>query len=159
MSACNMVFQFLMNASLGFHHYVCIIVETIAQNIHLQCVCLSVCVCTHAHACTHGHTYMHAHAPRKDTHTHAHTSYGEVTLKSIRRLEKIGLKNRKTESDINFLETCRDANVIPCFPRFRTASTNLMESSSYKECQNLLLQAEIDVKQKRLEDLNKNFKT
>ena len=41
--------------------------------------------------------------------------YGYAALKDIRRLEKINFKKRKIQLDINFLETCKDAEVIPHF--------------------------------------------
>ena len=66
-------------------------------------------------------------------------------------------KKRKTALDINFLETCRDGDVIPRFLQFRTANVNLKNSSTYKDCQKLLLQEEIEVKQKKLDEVNKTF--
>ena len=83
--------------------------------------------------------------------------YGNFVLKSVRKFEKLDLKRRKTLLDINFLETCKDADVTPRFIQFRTANNNLKNSKSYKECQKLLLEEEIREKQKKLEDINKNF--
>ena len=70
---------------------------------------------------------------------------------------KLDFKKRKILLDINFLETCRDANVMPRFLQFRTANHSLKRSSTYTDCQKLLLEEEIRVKQKKLELHNKNF--
>ena len=83
--------------------------------------------------------------------------YGDATLKTIRKFEKIDLRRRKILLDINFLETCRDSSIIPHFLQFRTANYNLKKSTTYKDCQQLLLQEEIHVKEKKSEELKKNF--
>ena len=71
--------------------------------------------------------------------------------KVVRKFEKIDLRKHKTLLDINFLETCRDSNVTPRFLQFRTANYNLKKSSTYKDCQKLLLEEEICAKQKKLD--------
>ena len=95
--------------------------------------------------------------PKKSVANVIRRRYGDATLKVIRKFEKIDLKKRKILLDINFLETCRDSNVIPHFLQFRTANYNLKRSGTYKDCQLLLLDEEICAKQKKLDELTKNF--
>ena len=83
--------------------------------------------------------------------------YGEATLKTIRKFEKVDFKKRKAALDINFLKTCRDGDVIPRSLQFRTANANLKNSSTYKDCQKLVLQEEIVDKRKKLDELCKTF--
>ncbi len=84
--------------------------------------------------------------------------YGNAALKDVRKLEKTDFKKRKVQLDVNFLETCRDAKVIPRFLQFRTANGNLRTSSAYDNCQFLLLDEEIRTKRKQLTDLDSRFK-
>ena len=83
--------------------------------------------------------------------------YGDATLKILRKFEKIDFKRRKCLLDINFLETCKDANVAPQFVQFRSSIKNLKKSVTYSDCQKLLLDEELKQKQKKLEELKKNF--
>ena len=83
--------------------------------------------------------------------------YGEATLKDVRRLEKVDLKKRKALLDINFLETCKEAKVIPHFLQFRTANGHLKSSVAYDNCQSLLLDEEIRNKRKALKILETKF--
>ena len=96
--------------------------------------------------------------PNKSVADIIRTRYGDATLRNIRKFEKLDFKKRKALLDINYLETCKDANVIPRFLQFRTANTNVKTSNTYKDCQKLLLQEEIKEKQKTYEELTKNFK-
>ena len=95
--------------------------------------------------------------PSKSVANVIRVRYGDATLKTVRRFEKTDFKKRKAILDINFLETCRDAKVIPRFLQFRAANKNLRNSSTYENCQMLLLQEEIHEKQKRLKELDKHF--
>ena len=52
-------------------------------------------------------------------------TYGKETVRSIRKFEQLDFKRRKTELDINFLETCDANNVIPRFCMFKTANRGL----------------------------------
>ena len=51
--------------------------------------------------------------------------YGDKVLKDVRKLEKTDLKLRKCQLDLDFLNLCRDNNVIPNFLNFRMANKNL----------------------------------
>ena len=84
--------------------------------------------------------------------------YGNAALKDVRKLEKLDLKKRKAKLDITFLETCQEANVIPTFLQFRMANSSLRKSTTYDNCQTLLLNEEIQTKQKLLLDLETRFK-
>ena len=84
--------------------------------------------------------------------------YGNAALKDVRKLEKTDLKKRKVQLDINFLETCRDAKVIPRFLQFRMANGALRKSTTYDNCQSLLLEEELRTKRKLLADLETKFK-
>ena len=97
--------------------------------------------------------------PNKSVADIIRTRYGDATLRNIRKFEKLDFKKRKALLDINYLETCKDANVIPRFLQFRTANTNVKTSNTYKDCQKLLLQEEIKEKQKTYEELTKNLLT
>ena len=41
--------------------------------------------------------------------------YGENLVKSVRTLEKLDFKHKKTQLDLEFLRTCKKNNVIPIF--------------------------------------------
>ena len=69
--------------------------------------------------------------------------YGNTTLKSFRRLEKLDVKYRKTLLDITFLNNCISNNVIPRFLYFKLANRNLRSSVAYRKCQLQLLYEEI----------------
>ena len=60
--------------------------------------------------------------------------YGSNVLKDVRKLEKIDFKKRKVKLDINYLETCRDAKVLPRFLQFRTANDSHRKSGMYDSC-------------------------
>ena len=95
--------------------------------------------------------------PSKSIANIIRTRYGDSTLKNVRRLEKIDYKKRKLELDINFLETCKDAKIVPHFLQFRTANSNLRSSNTYGSCQLLLLDEEICNKRKKLKCLETRF--
>ena len=84
--------------------------------------------------------------------------YGNAALKDVRKLEKLDLKKRKAQLDINFLETCREAKVMPTFLQFRLANSTLRKSTTYDNCQMLLLNEEIRTKQKLLLELETKFR-
>ena len=65
--------------------------------------------------------------------------YSEVTVKRIRKLEKLDYGLCKAELDLQFLCKCDDNNVIPNFLNFRLANSHLKYSSIYKVCQLNLL--------------------
>ena len=95
--------------------------------------------------------------PRKSVANIKGERYGDATLKDIRRLEKFDFKKRKIQLDINFLETCKDAGVVPHFLQFKTANGHLRSSTTYNNCQSLLLDEEIRSKRKTLSNLETPF--
>ena len=84
--------------------------------------------------------------------------YGGTVLKQVRRFERVDFKIRKVLLDITFLESCASNNVNPNFLRFRTSNSRLQNSTSYEDCQILLLQEEISIKNAQLDNLKKEFK-
>ena len=84
--------------------------------------------------------------------------YGNAALKDVRKLEKLDFKKRKVQLDINYLETCRDAKIVPRFLQFRMANGNLRNSTTYDHCQFMLLDEEILTKRKQLKDLESRIK-
>ena len=81
---------------------------------------------------------------------------GEV-LKAIRKFEKVDYKLRKAKLDISFLVKCQNENIIPNFLKFRLANKNLQNSVTYKKCQRIPLQIEIDNKKSHLRTLQNEF--
>ena len=81
---------------------------------------------------------------------------GEV-LKVIRKFEKVDYKLRKAKLDISFLVKCQNENIIPNFLKFRLANKNLQNSVTYKKCQRIPLQIEIDNKKSHLRTLQNEF--
>ena len=43
------------------------------------------------------------------------STYGNILVKGVRKLEKIDYKLRKCKMDIAFLETCQEDKIIPKF--------------------------------------------
>ena len=69
--------------------------------------------------------------------------YGNNTVKTLRKYEKLDYKNRKAKLDLDFLQTCQNNNVMPNFLHFKLANKSLKTSEAYRNCQNQLLIAEI----------------
>ena len=84
-------------------------------------------------------------------------TYGDPVLKSVRRYEKLDFKLRKTDLDINYLETCINNNVVPKFCEFKTSNRHLQSSNTYKKCQEDLIREELKVKRKHRQSLNNEF--
>ena len=84
-------------------------------------------------------------------------TYGNEVVKSIRYFEKLDFKRRKVVLDISYLEACKDNSIIPRFCVFKTANKSLRNSTTYQECQEKLLDEEINIKKKRLKALEKEF--
>ena len=73
--------------------------------------------------------------------------YGPESLSLYRNFEKLDLKLKKTNLDLNFLLTCKRHSVIPKFLYFKTYNYNIQSTDFYKSFQFRLLDYEI--KQKR----------
>lgn len=73
--------------------------------------------------------------------------YGPEALSLYRNLEKLDLKLKKTDLDLNFLLTCKRHSVIPKFLYFKTYNHNIRSTDFYKAFQFRLLDYEI--RQKR----------
>ena len=53
-------------------------------------------------------------------------------VKQIRRFGKLHFKIRKNETDLDFLQSCQQNNLIPNFLNFKVASSSLRFSRAYK---------------------------
>ena len=76
-----------------------------------------------------------------------------------RTLEKTEYKYRKGNADLEFLQTCRDNDLIPKFLNFRLYNQKLKSSELYRNMQKQLLDHEIKDKEKKLSMLEKSCKT
>ena len=74
--------------------------------------------------------------------------YGENLVKSVRKLEKLDFKHKKTYLDLEFLKTCKKNNFIPKFLKFKLANRWLSSSQAYNICQKGLFNEEISNKHK-----------
>ena len=83
--------------------------------------------------------------------------YSQVTLRRIRKFEKLDYRLCKAELDLEFLLRCRDSNVIPNFLNFRVSSHYLKASLTYRQCQVKLLQEETRLKKSDIRVLKKEF--
>ena len=72
--------------------------------------------------------------------------YNDEIVKQIRRFEKLHFKIQKNETDLDFLQSCQQNNLIPKFLNFKVASSSLGFSRTYKQCQRQLLKQEIKEK-------------
>ena len=61
--------------------------------------------------------------------------YGPEALSLYRNLEKLDLKLKKTDLDLNFLLTCKRHSVIPKFLYFKTYNHNIRSTDFYKAFQ------------------------
>ena len=82
--------------------------------------------------------------------------YGENLVKSVRKLEKLDLKHKKAQVDLEFLQSCKK-NVIPKFLRSKLANRHLSSSHVYNICQKRLLNEEISNKHKLVRRLAFNL--
>ena len=83
--------------------------------------------------------------------------YGENLVKSVRTLEKFDFKHKKTQLDLEFLETCKKNNVIPKFLRLKLANRQLSSSHAYNISQKRLLKEGISNKHKLVRTLAFNL--
>ena len=79
--------------------------------------------------------------------------YGPEALSLYRNLEKLDLKLKKTDLDLNFLLTCKRHSVIPKFLYFKTYNYNIRSTDFYKAFQFRLLEYEIRRKQRLINRL------
>ena len=73
--------------------------------------------------------------------------------------EKKTVKLGKAKLDLEFLSTCKKRLVIPRFLWFKVANRRLRTSSAYRQCQNKLLQDEINAKHARIRVLSAQVTT
>ena len=82
--------------------------------------------------------------------------YGNNTLKTLRKFEKVDFKLRKIKLDIEFLNNCLAKNVIPKFLQFRLASKN-SRPKEYQKYQLIMLKDEIKHKETLFHSTEKQF--
>ena len=61
--------------------------------------------------------------------------------------------------DLEFLEICAENNLVPKFLNFKVTNTSLRDSKAYRECQNKLLNQEIQNKKSHQRSKEKELKT
>ena len=74
--------------------------------------------------------------------------YGQPTLDLFRTYERESIKLAKAECDLNFLQTCKDANLCPVFLRFKMSNHRLQKSSEKNRSDRRFLNKEINDKEK-----------
>lgn len=79
--------------------------------------------------------------------------YGRQGVLRFRRLDKISIKLKKNECDLQFLNLCKAYNTIPKFLNFKLYKRGLLNSKLYKKWQFKLLNTEINAKKKVIQKL------
>ena len=85
--------------------------------------------------------------------------YNNEAISIYRKLEKLDLKIRKTQLDLDFLRTCKAYGIIPKFLNFKPYKKKIKKTLTYKAFQFKLLNYEINEKTKTLKLLNNELKT
>ncbi len=85
--------------------------------------------------------------------------YNNEALQTFRKFQRLELKLGKAKLDLEFLTTCKKRSVIPRFLWFKVANRRLRTSSAYRQCQNKLLQDEINAKHARIRVLSAQVTT
>ncbi|CAF3249837.1 unnamed protein product [Rotaria sp. Silwood2] len=83
--------------------------------------------------------------------------YGSRFLYMYPNVKKFSYRLESVQLDFQFFKICRSKDIIPSFLRFKTANSDLSSSRVYKDCQRKLLNVEINVKHKKLNELKKMY--
>ena len=86
-----------------------------------------------------------------------HQNYGQSTLKTFRRLQKLHLQRAKSLCDLEFLQLCKLRNVFPRFLFFKSSIRNLRDSKLYVSILYKCLNFEINNKRKKYNRLGKDY--
>ena len=97
--------------------------------------------------------------PGKSLATILNKRYNNGALEAFRKFQRLELKLGKAKLDLDFLSTCKKRSVIPRFLWFKVANRRLRTSSAYRQCQNKLLQDEINAKHARIRVLSAQVTT
>ena len=81
--------------------------------------------------------------------------YGAATVRTIRQWENTAKKLEKAKSDIDFLKRCSTYNIIPKFLKFKLYRENLQNTPIYREFQRTLLDREIGLKYRIVQNLHR----
>ena len=84
-------------------------------------------------------------------------TYGQGTVKKLRKLEKFDYRLRKAQIDLEFLVNSSNNSVVPKFLNFRVATKSLKSSRTYQQCQLSLFNEEICQKKSIIILLLKQF--
>ena len=69
--------------------------------------------------------------------------HGVDAVKRLRKLEKLHFKIRTNETDLGFSKMCHQEGLTPKFLNFKLVNSSSKHSGTYKQCQSMLLKAEI----------------
>ena len=83
--------------------------------------------------------------------------YGSENLQLFRSFEKIDKKLRKSQLDLNFLQSCNYYGVIPKFLSFKLSNSRLRSSMMYTKCRRRLLLVEMAHKKKHIQKLQEKL--
>ena len=97
--------------------------------------------------------------PGKSLATILNKRYNNGALEAFRKFQRLELKLGKAKLDLDFLSTCKKRSVIPRFLWFKVANRRLRTSGAYRQCQNKLLQDEINAKHARIRVLSAQVTT
>ena len=78
-------------------------------------------------------------------------------VREIRILEKLDIKQKKKILDLDFLISCKRNSGFQIFLLFKVSNKQLRTSKTCTSCQKLLINMEINVKQKAVEVLEQTF--
>ena len=78
--------------------------------------------------------------------------YDGNAVQIFRKYEKFRKKLRKSELDFDFLQSCKAYGIIPKFLKFKLYDPRLHRTEMYNDMQNALLEREISVKIRQMED-------
>ena len=87
------------------------------------------------------------------------TRYGRPTLQRFRDAEKNCFRTNKLELDINFLNVCKDYEVIPKFIKFKVYNRSFQYTRTYRSWQFKLLDIEISSQKKKLRKCKADYET
>ena len=83
--------------------------------------------------------------------------YDVLTLNSIKEYLKLTKKLEKCKTDIFFITSCLQNNIMPNFTHFKTTNDRLRSQPVYKTCRKLLSTTELSNHKSDLNTLNKSI--
>ena len=83
--------------------------------------------------------------------------YGKLGVHTFRKLEKLDLKLRKLECDLEFLTCCHTNHLTPKFLNFKLSLSKFNGNDDYRKFQRRLLEKEIEEKRKQILSNDETF--